>query len=411
MDKTTVICGSFIFRIHILGIFIMAKELVQAKDEVIKNRVFGMPLTKMTRHQRVSFTAMIKIAYDALSINKDVITFTYSTNDFFKMIGITEERKQAHLFSNMDEWGRTSGDYSLEETLKKLINKSINFKHKDSNTGEYQVEGIALISYFKLTKDEITFRFDEWVREKIPAVNNLYIMKMPIISSFKSGYSVTLFEQIEQRRDFRKWQVSVEALRLIFGIDEKKYVKFSDFRKRIIEVSIKEINTNSKYSLAVEYIKKGRSIDKVIFTWYINKTSLEEFKSFIRKHFIDTALVDSFIGEDKSAKHLVSVSKDGKLYNKKSTHSYSTEDAKRIWKWLYDNQDKLLIKEQAENIEDFNEDNFGKYYGKDLIFDEEMFNNIIYIQPTSKKNKLKIKFYSGEILIMSEEDFMSSVII
>ena len=387
------------------------KSIVQAEKEVIKNRVFGMPLTRMTRHQRVAFTAMIKIAFDELKKNKDTTTFKYSTDDFFKMIGITEKRKQAHLFSVTDDWGKSTKEYSLEDTLKKLVNMSIYLRYKNKETDEYEVEGITLLSYFKLTKDEILFRFDDWVREKIPVVNNVYIMKMPIIASFKSGYSVVLFEQLEQRRDFRIWRVSISDLRKIFGVDEEKYQRFTNFKVRVLEVAIDEINEKTNYSLAVKYIKKGRSVDKIIFTWHINKTSLEEFKSFIRKHFVNVPLVDTLVGGDKSSKHLISVAPDGKLYNQRSTHSYTKEDTKRIWKWLYEHQEELLIKDQVDNLENYKEDNFAKYYGKDLLLDEEMFNNIIYIQPTSKKNKLKVKFYSGELLILSEDDFMSSVII
>ena len=387
------------------------KSIVQAEKEVIKNRVFGMPLTRMTRHQRVAFTAMIKIAFDELKKNKDTTTFKYSTDDFFKMIGITEKRKQAHLFSSTDDWGKSTKEYSLEDTLKKLVNKSINLRHKNKETGEYEVEGIALLSYFKLTKDEILFRFDDWVREKIPAVSNIYIMKMPIISSLRSAFSVILFEQLEQRRDFKNWRISVSDLRKIFGIEDEKYRRFTNFKVRVLEFAINEINEKTNYSLTIEYKKKGRTVDKIIFTWHINKTSLEEFKSFIRKHFINIPLVDTLVGEDKSSKHLISVNADGKLYNQRSTHSYTTEDAKRIWKWIYEHQKELLIKHQIDNLENYKEDNFAKYYGKDLLFDEEMFNNIIYIHPSSKKNKLKVKFYSGELLILSEDDFMSSVII
>jgi len=384
------------------------------KDEVYKNRIFGMPTTKLSRNQRVSFTAMIKIAFDELSKDKDTITFEYPVDDFFEMIGIKQERKQSHLFTQTylddDSWIQEKDDYSLERTLKDLVNKSIDFRHKD-DSGIYEVSSTALISHFSLTKEKVTFRFDEWVRNRIPIETNGYIMKLPIIAAFKSGYSVVLFEQLEQRRDFRRWATSKNMLRTIFGIEDNKYKIFSSFRRDVLEKSINEINEKTNYSLAIEYIKKGRSVDKIIFTWYINKTSLEEFKSFIRKHFINTPLVDTLVAGDKSSKHLISVKEDGKLYNQRSTHLYTTEDAKRIWKWLYEHQEQLLIKEQVDNLENYKEDNFAKYYGKNLIFDDEMFDNIVFIQPTSKKNKIKIKFYSGELLIMSEEDFMSSVII
>jgi hypothetical protein len=91
--------------------------------------------------------------------------------------------------------------------------------------------------------------------------------------------------------------------------------------------------------------------------------------------------------------------------------NYSTKKASDIWRWMYENQDLLLIKEQIENLENFKETDFSKYYGCDLILDGEKYNNIILIQPTALKNKLKVKFYGNELLVMDEEDFIKSVII
>jgi len=205
---------------------IKTKMVNPTKDEVYKNRIFGMPTTKLSRNQRVSFTAMIKIAFDELKKDSETITFEYPVDNFFEMIGIKQERKQSHLFTQtyIDEesWVQEKDDYSLERTLKDLVNKSIDFRHKDSS-GLYEVSSTALISHFSLTREKVTFRFDEWVRNRIPIESNGYIMKLPIIASFKSGYSVVLFEQLEQRRDFKKWITSKNMLRTIFGIEENKY--------------------------------------------------------------------------------------------------------------------------------------------------------------------------------------------
>jgi len=389
--------------------------IVPTKQEVIKNRVFGMPTSKMTRHQRVAFTTMIKIAYDELKIHPDKKLFEFSSKQFFKMIGITTKRKQSYLFKKVfvddDGWEQEAEEYSLEKTLRELLNKTIFFRYKDKDGKTYKVEGATLLSDFTLTRKKIVFGFSEWIRSQIFITDNAYIMKLPIIASFKSGYTVTLFEQIEQRRDFRRWEISVVALRKIFGLEKDKYVRFGNFKLRVLNVAIDEINTKTTYSLSFEFIKVGRKIEKIIFKWYINKTSFVEFKEFIRKNFVNIPLVDTLVGEDTAIKHLISVSPEGALYNQRTTHNYFSQDSKRVWRWLYENQDKLLVKEQVDNIENFKEDNFAKYYGCNLILDGEMYENIIMIQPTSLKNKLKIKFYTGELLIMSEDDFIKSIII
>jgi len=391
------------------------KELTPNEDEVIKNRVFGMPTTKMTRHQIVSFSVMIKIAYDFLTQDDTKRVFEYDTKEFMKMIGITPQRKQSHLFTKVfiDEegWEQESDEYSLEKTLKKLIEKTIYFRYKDESGKTYKVEATALLAYFKLTKEKVTFEFSEWIRSRILTINNAYIMKIPILASFRSAYTVILFEQLEQRRDFRRWKVSVNVLRVLFGLDENKYKAFSDFRKYVLEVAKKEIENKANYIINVEYIREGRGgkVKDIVFTWNIFKTSLSEFKEFIRKNFVNTPLLKAQNEEDNTI-HIVQVSKDGKLYNANNPdYFYDTKKAEKIWRIMYEKQDILEIKKVNKKSEPDDID-YSKYIGKNLFFEDEMFENIIYIKETSS-GKLKVKFYSGETVILTKEEFLKYVLI
>jgi len=388
------------------------KPLIPTKSEVVKNRVFGMPVSSMTKYQRVSFTAMIKIAFDDLLNQKDKNTFEFPAQEFFKMIGIKDDRKQSHLFTqtyvDKDGWEREKDEYSLEKTLKQLVNKSIDLRYKNSKGEVYEVISIALLSYFKLTKEKVIFRFDEWIREKILTVNNAYIMKLPILASFKSTYSVALFEQLEQRRDFKRWKVSVDSLRGVLGVESNKYKSFGYLRRDVLEKAVKEVNEKTNYNLRYETVKKGRKIEDVIFTWHVHKTDFEEFKSFVREKLVNQPLME-MPGSDKTM-HLIQVGEDGKVYNARNPDKYYTSEiAQKIWRYLYENQDKLLNKKTIEMLEKDDED-YTKYYGKNLFFEEEMYENIILISQT-KTGKLKVKFYGGELIILSKDDFFKYLLI
>lgn len=387
------------------------KKVVEVgKKEVAKNRIFGMPTTRMTRHQRVAFTAMIKIAYDELKQNNDKQTFEYPTDKFFKLLGITEKRKSSKLFTKTfikNGWEMESEEYALEKTLKALVNKSIDMRYKDADGKVYKSESIALISYFKLTKDKVIFRFDEWVREKIYVTNNYYLMKLPILASFKSGYAVTLFEQIEQRRDFKRWEIDIEKLRLILGIEKDKYTRFDNFKNRVLDKAKNEIVEKTNYNISIEYIKESRKISKVVFRWAVQKTTFEEFKEFIRREFVGKDLIE-LPSKDRTM-HLISVDDNGRLYNKRKPDKfYTTSEAKSVWEYMYENQNQLEKYKREENSEYENRD-WTQYYGKDLLYDDELYKNIISIAPTKNKNKLKVKMYSGEIILIDIEDFLKSL--
>jgi len=386
-------------------------ELTPGKNEVLKNRVFGMPMTKMTRHQRVSFTAMVKIAYDTLSENPEQQNFEYDTQEFMKLIGLAPSMKKNHLFSKMfiddTETERESEEYALEKTLRQLITKEIVFRFKNEEGKTYKVEATALLSYFKLTREKILFRFDEWIRSRILTTNNVYIMKIPIIASFKSGYTVTLFEQLEQRRDFKRWEVEIDILRRLFGVEDKKYTRFSNFRARILDVAQKEINKKTDYTLSYELHKVGRKVEKIIFTWRIEKNTYKQFKAFIRENFVNKDLIE-IPSKDKTL-HLISVNEKGRLYNKRKPDKfYNTEEAESVWKYMFNNQSQLEKFQKSENS-DYEKRDWTIYYGQDILYDDDLYKHISSISPTKSKNKLKITFYDKTVVVLGIDEFLDSL--
>ena len=76
---------------------------------------------------------------------------------------------------------------------------------------------------------------------------------------------------------------------------------------------------------------------------------------------------------------------------------------------MYENQDKMLIKKPKKNNENKIK-NYSKYYGKNIIIEGEMFEHIVFVSPIGT-DRLKVKFISGENIILTEDDFLKYVII
>jgi len=91
------------------------------------------------------------------------------------------------------------------------------------------------------------------------------------ISDFRSAYSIRLYQFMKQhyRENFNKgWlRITVEELRNRLEIGEGMYERFADFKRRIIEPAVKEINKRSDYQVTWEIIKKvGRKVNTLEFT-------------------------------------------------------------------------------------------------------------------------------------------------
>ncbi len=65
------------------------------------------------------------------------------------------------------------------------------------------------------------------------------------------------FQKTEER------YITIENLKQIFQIEKNKYPAFKDFRTRVLEPSIKEIEEKTSWRIAWEPVKTGRKITSI----------------------------------------------------------------------------------------------------------------------------------------------------
>lgn len=82
--------------------------------------------------------------------------------------------------------------------------------------------------------------------------------------SLSSAYAVRIFELMIQYHTIGSRVVSIDELRNVLVLEDK-YKVFSDFRKRVLDTSIEQINENTAYKVRYELIRTGRKITHVKF--------------------------------------------------------------------------------------------------------------------------------------------------
>lgn len=80
------------------------------------------------------------------------------------------------------------------------------------------------------------------------------------VASMKSVYSVRLYELLTQWRKAKKVSFALDVFRGQLGIDENEYKAMSDFKKRVLDLAVREINEKSDLNVSYTQIKKGVSI-------------------------------------------------------------------------------------------------------------------------------------------------------
>ena len=61
--------------------------------------------------------------------------------------------------------------------------------------------------------------------------------------------------------------IKLSSLREIFQLEKKKYTRFADLRKWVIEPSIREINEKTKWEVSWVPVKTGKRITSVSFSF------------------------------------------------------------------------------------------------------------------------------------------------
>lgn len=159
---------------------------------------------------------------------------------------------------------KNGGNYkNVKDTLKSLRDKS--FWLMDENGVESTVGWLekARISkgsgkiIVKLDSDIQKYVLDLQSRGEYTQYSLLSTLPM------KSAYSFRMYELLKSYAGLHRHTFDVEDLKIHVGA--QNYVNFKDFRKKVIEIAVKEINLYTDIEVSWEPINKGRKVIQVKF--------------------------------------------------------------------------------------------------------------------------------------------------
>ena len=104
-------------------------------------------------------------------------------------------------------------------------------------------------------------------------------------------YSAKGGRRTEQVESYRNPSISVKELRIMTDT-VNEYQRFTNFTKKILDIPLKEINAYTSFNVTYEKVKKGRSIDSIVF--HIEKKRMADDNSY--------KLDDRAYQEDKARK-------------------------------------------------------------------------------------------------------------
>lgn len=151
----------------------------------------------------------------------------------------------------------------LKEGINRLYERSINLSIEDKSIKMRWVQEIQFLD----SQSVIGIRFSKPI---LPFISNLSreFTKYALsdIAGINSAYGIRIYELLVQYKQIGKREISVESLRTMLELG-KKYPLFADFKKRVIDTAIDQINEYSPIKVTYEQKKTGRKVTHILFSF------------------------------------------------------------------------------------------------------------------------------------------------
>ena len=156
---------------------------------------------------------------------------------------------------------------TLQKAVKKLVKSTI-LLPKTLN-GKVGISEITVCSeaFYEENSGKIDIEFSEKIMPHLIKLNNKFTMyNLCEITGFNSIYTTRLYELLMQYKTTGKLDISVEKLRYSLGCIETKNL-YADFKRSGFGHAISEINSNYEININFKEIKKGKSVDRIVFSF------------------------------------------------------------------------------------------------------------------------------------------------
>jgi len=256
------------------------KNSLIVKDNALINASYNLELTE----QRLIMLAIINARESGQGITADS-KLEIHASDYAKLFNVSADASYK----------------ALREAVNNLFNRQFSYTAEYKKTGKVGIVRSRWVSRIFYVDDlallEITFAPDV-----VPLITRLeehftkYEAKQ--VAHLTSKYATRLYELLIAWREVGKApQLELSEFRNRLGLLDNEYTAMSDFKKRVLEPSIKQINEHTDITVTYEQHKKGRIISGFSFKFKQKKQLQIETKR-------DPNTPDFFIKMTDAQRHL-----------------------------------------------------------------------------------------------------------
>lgn len=222
--------------------------------QVVKaNRLVQASYTLSTVEQRIVLLAVVHARESGKGIGIKDDLLHISAADYATAFGVSKQAAQQ----------------ALAGAVETLFNRRVTIDYFDKDLGQtipLTVRWINAMSYLD-DRAMIAIRFNPEIAPEFTRLeSNFTAYMLDDIRDLNSAYSIRLYEIAAQWRNAGQTPlIELAEFRQKMGLADNEYAGINDLKKRVINLSISQINNTTDIFLEYEQVKAGRAIKGFIF--------------------------------------------------------------------------------------------------------------------------------------------------
>lgn len=155
---------------------------------------------------------------------------------------------------------------AIKEALKGLLSTVIEWNVVSDTTGAEDWTASSMLASVCLQGPLCYYAYSPRMKQLLHSPSMFGKINLYIQSRFKSSYGLALYENCVRYRGlpYTKW-FDMETFRKLMGVPTGNYTVFRDFKRRVLDKSVEEVNTYSDLLVEAELLRERRQVIKIRF--------------------------------------------------------------------------------------------------------------------------------------------------
>ena len=166
----------------------------------------------------------------------------------------------------------------MENAANRLMNRQLTIRY-GKRSRSYTIYNLLVESKYREREGVVVITLNPRLASQLIGLREKFTQFMlESVRHFKLFSSARIYEMMKSVENQGVFELSLEQLKARVLADSKKYQRFADLKKRVLEPALAEINTLSDIKVTYEPVKQSRRIVGLRFTIRKNKQKHLDFE-------------------------------------------------------------------------------------------------------------------------------------